>query len=306
MGSINSFELVVTVSKRKSELFISQNFEPILLKDVVELILNNQLSDFQVIKTKSGIQYVRSKPNQLKSDNIDSISVTKSQLWRAYKDIDYRFANPITEQLEKNRNENIKTPIPKDMVFVLRWDEVAEDYVIPTPSKTKTQILDHLSKHKSVILKAAEMQNIDLCMMGAILVDEFCRLGPDDWFDWLGFLGMNTSIGLSQIKVNTARSVIRKKLYIPEKDVDFDSVFGREKLVFLLNDPFHSANFCAAIIRDIIDRWKPKFDMSNRTDLVGTLYSLSNPPKPHKNPRSNGRGRQIAEEFYPLEKKPFN
>ncbi len=287
---------------RKNILFISEELKAYSLESLLLLEKSKEVKGLRVIYPIDKAPYIRMIQNKSKSDNLGSLSIANKQLWRAYKDINYRFSNPITQKLEKIRNGNITPIISKDTLMILGWNKAIQDYSIRIPSKTRTEVRTHITRYKSAILQAANFHKIDVYMLASILVDEYCRLGPDDWLDWLGVLGFDTSIGLAQIKIETAKSVIKKGLYTPEKGLDFESILGREKLLFFLTDPTHSINFCAAIIRNIIDRWKYKFDLAERPDLVGTLYSLSNPPAPHAHPRSNKRGIQIQTEFYPLVK----
>lgn len=49
----------------------------------------------------------------------------------------------------------------------------------------------------------------------------------------------------------------------------------------------------------LIDQWRKFVDLRTMPAIIATLYSL--PYKsPHDNPVANGRGLQIAEEFYSL------
>lgn len=67
-------------------------------------------------------------------------------------------------------------------------------------------------------------------------------------------------------------------------------------------EPKHNIYFAAAYIRDIINVWAKKIDLSKHPEIVATLYPQGyGSPKP--DPKSNERGDQIATEFYRLVKK---
>ena len=72
-----------------------------------------------------------------------------------------------------------------------------------------------------------------------------------------------------------------------------------------LKEPVHSANLSAAKIRYDINHWEPAFDISDRPDILGTTYSQRDKDI-HNNPKSNDRGKQIANEFYPLIQELFS
>ena len=185
------------------------------------------------------------------------------------------------------------------------------DYLIVdgSPRKTKTQVVDFLNKNKDIILGAATNQRIDPVTLAAILVDEYLRMGLNDWFDWASKIGIDTSIGIGQIKVETARNLIKQGLYNPNpeddqlkpKNIDKTS---KANLYNYLKNPVHSANLSAAKIRYDINRWAPEVDVSGQPEILGTLYSRGDIPV-HDKPSANDRGKQIAFEFYPLAKDIF-
>jgi hypothetical protein len=79
-------------------------------------------------------------------------------------------------------------------------------------------------------------------LLAAILIDEFARLGPDDLLDILGTLGVNTSVGLAQVSLSTARNLIKQKYY-PE-----DPNISDRRLHELLSNDSVSVHFAAAYL----------------------------------------------------------
>lgn len=139
--------------------------------------------------------------------------------------------------------------------------------------------------------------------MGAILIDEFCRIGWEDAFDVeaaILFSNRSFSIGVAQVEISTAKTLIKKGYYTPNSQLDFSKPENRRALISYLDEPNHSINFAAANIRKIIDDWKRYIDLSNRPEIIGTIYSQGNINKPHSAPVSNSRGDQIKNGFYPI------
>lgn len=134
-----------------------------------------------------------------------------------------------------------------------------------------------------------------------------CRcLKIDDALDWLAILGRDTSVGLAQVKIETARKLIKADYYNPDpKDSNLSkaniSTVSRKYLYKYTKHPIHSIYFAAAYLRWLIDSWAPFMDLSKRPEVMGTLYSLSQ--KPGKRPVISKRGRQIKDEFYPIARK---
>lgn len=63
--------------------------------------------------------------------------------------------------------------------------------------------------------------------------------------------------------------------------------------------PKHSIYFAAARMREIIDQWSGKIDLSDRLEIIFTLYHQK-PRTPNLTPGPDKRGLQIQKEFLPL------
>lgn len=158
-------------------------------------------------------------------------------------------------------------------------------------------------------VRSVEKYNIDPYLLGAILIDEVAQLNPfEEIFDAFGvkIIGGNTSIGIAQVKTDTANNIIAQGLYSPNPNdpaLPFKKLdkAAREHLYTYLIDPKHCVFFAGAYIRSIINYWAPNIDLTKRSDIIGTLYSQGY-GKPKSNPETNERGTQIATEFYSLAK----
>ena len=82
-------------------------------------------------------------------------------------------------------------------------------------------VRDIIKSHSKIILQAAKEFDIDPYLLGAILIDEIVRLSPfeeiRDKF-LLQLIGRNVSVGIAQIKLETANDLIKRGLYNPNTD----------------------------------------------------------------------------------------
>lgn len=183
-------------------------------------------------------------------------------------------------------------------------------YIDGYPLITKEQVIEKLTPHRKPVLAAAEQFSIDPYTLGAIIIDEIARAHPwEETFDKLAFVGKNTSAGIAQIAIDTAKDLIEREYYNPnpnDKQLSKENIrkTPRAYVYAYVVQPKHSIYFAAARIRSLIDRWTVFVDISRRVEIIGTLYSLPDskvPPRP--NPTSNSRGLQISQEFYPIAQK---
>ena len=165
-----------------------------------------------------------------------------------------------------------------------------------------------LQSNEDHIFGAAKRFDADPYLLGAIIIDEIVRANPiEEITDVLGlyFIGKNTSAGVAQVKVETARALIQDGYYNPEpNDIQLSPEnihkTRRSYLYDIVKKPAHSIHFAAARIRDLIDKWKRFVDLTKRPEIIATLYSMGK--SPHSDPKPNERGFQIANEFYRLTK----
>jgi len=188
--------LVIEDKKGKNLLFITDTNQALTLDEAIVATRNKTLENTHVVNEGTGIGFIRSNPNETGEDNLDALTLSFHQLEELLKDYAIATTFPALQEYEKGRQENIKkegTPI----------------YIDGDAKKTKEQVFMHIEKYKSEILEASNKQNIDPKILTAILIDEYLRMGPNDWFDWRAKLGINTSVGIAQIKVETARNIIQ-------------------------------------------------------------------------------------------------
>ena len=144
------------------------------------------------------------------------------------------------------------------------------------------------------IKRAAKQQNIESSLLAAILVDELAESGPDDLFDLLGYLGVNTTVGLAQVKLTTARLLIKNGYY------QASSTITDQKLYGLLTDDHEAVKFAAAYIRFTIDhRTRRKLGLT--PEHIAAAYSRG-----FNHSEVSTRGTTIIKVFVPVAKELLN
>lgn len=285
--------LAISDKKGKNILFILDNLMALPLDEIINYIKLGKVTGVNVVKTKNG-SYVRSNPNATKEDNLDSISLSISALTSTGKE----GKPPKTKKYHQKRNHVLKEKEKKKEKII---------YLDGKPKKTEKEVISHLSRYKAFVRSASEDLKVDKYLLGAILIDEYLRKDwVDEWADKLAGFGRDSSVGVAQVKVSTAKDLIRGEFYNPEpKDKSFSpqniNKLPSRKLYKYLDNPEHSIYFAGAKINMIIKAWSSYLDLREKPEILATLYSLSKDP--HSNPHANDRGKQIAGEFYKIAKR---
>lgn len=286
--------LVITNSHGKNLVFVTDTLKIYSLKQAIGLAREGSLKNVYSVKSRYGI-HLRAKKRRLQSNHLDSLSLSSFRLF-ALKD-DMRGALAVSSFRAYWRL--YETSISEHAKLI-----VIDGYPRITHSAAKSKLLSN----KNYIFRAAKQFEIDPYLLAAIIIDEIARSGPiEPIADILAgyFIGINTSAGIAQVKIETARDMIKKGYYNPDPSTFSNKstdTISRQELYRYVRSPSHSIHFAAARIRALIDEWEPFIDLRKKSDIVATLYSRSY-KKPHGNPESNDRGRQISQEFYFLVKK---
>jgi len=281
-------DIVLRVISRpaQKELFIDENLKIYNKEDIVFLVKQKKINNLYLAKRKGKI-YIRSKPNIKTADNISYKSISHAEFIAFCKN----YAKATTDKKIK-RYDDVRRKRQKKNFIIVRDDK--GDFI---STKTDDDIKTHLKKHKNAILKAAKKQKIDPLLLGAILIDEYCRMGWDDWLDWLGALNVkDTSVGIAQIKLSTAREILKKRYYNPAPGkITYQSPSAQ--IWLYLNQPEHSIQFSAAALRLSIDYWrKKKIDISKQPKVLAYLYSAGYAKNIDE--ATTKRCKQISAEFY--------
>lgn len=162
-----------------------------------------------------------------------------------------------------------------------------------------------LVKSYSTAIKAAGQEfRVDPIAVGAMIYQEQATNVSfvDTLTDYVGgLLHVNTSIGIGQVRVNTAGEL--EKIY-PELDPGSDdSLLTNDVFVRVerLKDPYTNARYVAAKLRFSQVRWQEKgFDIHDRPGILGTLYNIEdirNPIEPNPHPEMNEFGKGVQENY---------
>jgi len=290
------FILTITNTNRKNLFFIANDSQVFSLLEALSEVFKNNVDNTYIVNRKTG-SYLRTKPSVSKENELESISISAPSLFLA---IDNTYAVNYPPLLKRYINSYIN--ITKDN----------GSYITPIGGhialikNIKRKILDN-KKH---IFDSADYFNIDPYLIGAILIDEIARLAPfENIIDKIGgsLVGRNISVGLAQIKLQTANDLIIKEIYNPntkDKKLPFLKLDNEayKYLYQYVNNPKHNIFFAGAFIRYTIDFWLAYFDLPKHTEIIATLYHQGY-SKPHNNPKPNECGKQIIDEFYPIAKK---
>ena len=173
-----------------------------------------------------------------------------------------------------------------------------------TIAKAKKIIISN----KEHIIAAAVCYSIDAAILASCIYAEQCKnVNFIDDFDLMqaGFLNLDASIGVSQVKVSTAKVVEDVGLYTNDiasawgiDRIDDDDRINRcDRLTHNRTNIFYAGGY----LRYIINLWKTEFPAINyRTDILATVYNLGErQTTPNPTPKANSFG-NFANENYEL------
>ncbi len=182
------------------------------------------------------------------------------------------------------------------------------------PDSTKAKI----AVNKSLILEASKNFNIDPSYLAAIIYVE--RTSNYDWKDkaldaLIAKRGYNSSVGFCQVKIKTAYWIETQlndssSIFCPgEKYVGLLKLSTSAKeLLTKLEDDSLNIFYAAAYLRIIQNYWdKQGFNIDNKPDILGTLYSIGmfgddgKARKPHANPKANWFGEKVKSSLFLFE-----
>ncbi|MBI2591286.1 MAG: DUF1402 family protein [Candidatus Brennerbacteria bacterium] len=293
--------LTITDSDRKNLFFVTDNLSVISLFEALDQANKNNIENTYVVQRKTG-SYLRTKPSVLKKDELESISISAPSLFSA---------------IGSTYNTDFPAIIRRyvDMCIDIERDNIQYIKIKPVGSYAVSikNIKEKLLSNKKHISDSANYFNIDPYLLSAILIDEIARL---DFFeniiDTIGasLVGRNMSVGVAQIKLQTANDLIKKGIYNPntkDKKLPFSKLDNeaRRYLYQYVKDPKYNIFFAGAFVRYVIGFWSKYIDLSKYPEIIATLYHQGY-GKPHVAPNPDDRGKQIANEFYQLSKQWLN
>ncbi len=289
--------LVVADGKGKNVVFVTDTLHAYSLDEAVQLARDGKFEGVYAVSGKHGT-YLRTRSRVPKSDELEKLSVSSHKLFTYANDTRNALSTPVLAryvQLYQYTLEKDGGPL------IVTYDEKWKI----TKEKAKIK----LQPQQELIFSAAKRFNVDPYLLGAIIIDEIARFTPfEDIFENLAvfFIGKNVSAGIAQVQMDTARDLIQNGYYNPNPaDSKLSSReiknIPRSYLYKYVVESKHNIFFAAAKMRLVVDEWKKYIDLSEKPEIIATLYSMYKAP--HAHPEANKRGLQIANEFYQLAQK---
>ena len=193
---------VITNTRRKSIAFVADTFDTFSLDEAVRAVKNKLFENVYLVSGTVGT-HIRSNPDASANNNIDAISITGPQLIAIAQGI----IRPMLT-IQKYIARYIAS-IANTKSFI----EPVDSFRVPTSVVQRV-----FESHSDIIKKAAQEFSIDQYILGAILIDEIARLAPfEPIVEKMGadIIGKNTSVGVAQVKIETANDLIKKDIYNP-------------------------------------------------------------------------------------------
>ncbi len=292
--------LSISDSKGKNILFVSDSLQVYSLMEAIDLAKSKTLDNIYVVHRKN-TDYLRT--NKRIQNSLDKISISSNLFLSSINDINKILSLPNLDGYWNSCQD-----------LLIKQEKKGEDIIRIDgfPRATKKYVKEKLLPFKQLIIDASQKFSVDQYLLGAILIDEIVRLSLfEDIRDKLlvNKLNYDISIGLGQVKIETARGLIKEGYYNPNPD---DENLNKSKITkttrpYLYKyvvEPKHNIFFSAVKIRSLIDTWNPVIDLSSRPEIIATLYHFSERTA-HLDPEPDKRGLQISSEFYGLFKKIF-
>ena len=161
-----------------------------------------------------------------------------------------------------------------------------------------------IRKNADFIIEAAEEFDIDpQILAGVIYAEQTLNVDIfDTLFDWVGSSGMiDTSVGISQVKMSTAKSVEDDGLIEKSTQTVLHGVIVEKTEIQQryerLTDNKTNIRYAAAYLRQLTNEWQPSYKrISQSPSILGTLYNIG-VGTPHGNPKPNNFGRVVGKAY---------
>lgn len=158
---------------------------------------------------------------------------------------------------------------------------------------------------KTYILRHSVGMGVDSVVVGGVIYAEWMlNINWLDYFDGIAIFGVNTSVGVGQVKIKTAKMLEKKgyvkiktkkknhKKYIKNVHIVYAGKSYKDVYFRLLNDEVNII-YVTAYLKYLQDSWKKKYPkIKNDLAILGTLYNKGK-GTPKKNPKPNKFGKYV-------------
>ncbi len=289
--------LAVEDERGRSSLLIADDGTVYTLAEVLDLVKKGQISGLQVA-SRNGVSYLRASRKRVGTPALQDVSVSRNSVLSISANTASVFSRTQFRPFWDFYQNQLDAQAQQGKLVIS---------IDGQPHDTLVHVQATLLPYREYIFSAAQQFQIDPYLLAGIFIDETIRLAPfEEVRDKLiaESLPLNISIGIGQVKLETARGLIRGGYYNPNPS---DENLSKERIAKTSStylypyvvDQKNNVYFAAARIHSLMNDWKSKVNIDISPIIIATLYSLGD-INPHLGPQSNPRGEQIANEFMPM------
>ena len=290
--------LAISDSRGRTVSYVADDGHAYSPEATIALVQQGQIEGVNVVK-RGTVSYIRAKRSYNTRFHLDDVTISVNKILSAGNSGPTLVTNSHFQSYWVSYQKYLEAEALKGTTLIA-IDGYSFSSVLHV-QKTLTPL-------KEFVFGSAAAFNIDPYLLSGILVDEIVRLAPFEEITdklQLSVFKTNVSVGVAQVKLDTAKAVILAGYFNPNPDDPMlhKKAIAKTPRLYLykyLIDPKNNVYFAAATMRAMLDSWKAKVDIDLTPELIGSLYSLGHTP--HPNPIANVRGQQIVNEFVPLAK----
>ena len=244
--------------------------------------------DYQVLKDKNGKQVLLASTD-MTLGGMD-IPINKMS-YPSYVD----FKNEENQPIDYMGNDNLMLN-KWNQKGIISGQDIANDI-----NRKRSDFV--IKENKNSIINASEEFGVNPGILGAIIYTEQINNVNllDYYFDDVGgMLGLDTSVGLAQVKISTAK-MLEEEGYMPKITVaENERKTENAKRIEALNDPETNIRYAAAYLKYFQDRWKEVYpEIDGRTAILASLYNLGEEnTSPNSSPKPNPFGEDAKSHYY--------
>ena len=178
-----------------------------------------------------------------------------------------------------------------------------------TETKAEKRATNLIKNYAPAIKDVAREFKVDPVIVASVIYQEQATNVNfiDKLTDYIGgLLGINTSIGIGQVRIDTAKALEK---YYPNLNPFYkERGFANSNIVRVerLKDPLTNIRYVAAKIKFSQAGWaQAGFDIQNKPEILGTLYNIEDvfiPVKPHASPKANDFGKGVKNNYNKIKK----